>query len=564
MLARGFTVAQLLIWTLFVVSNVEGRTEEDADWETTSEIYLETTTEQQQEDSKRSVLVNIESLHDNCKIDRLNIGGICRCRHFKYDLPGETAFFELQQQSGKNYESDEKEHIESLIMENSTFVNFPLHLFYELPKLSELDMRQCGVRHVTWECFVSANKLRILLLSDNEIVELGDSVFNYATELEYLFLNNNQLEVFHPDAFKGLRQLRHLDLSANRLDSLPDLLFEELVSLQELHLAENQLRYISDDLLEHNTRLRTIILHTNHLRSLEEFAFSSATNLLHLDVSNNQELKVLLLSINTGYLMARNCSLNRVNIFGAVTNVDLENNQLQELYFSISEALQHLVLRNNSLQQLAALSHVPRLRHLNVADNPQLGVLPADWQTPQLERLDLSNTGLLEVPLAALRGMPQLRNLNVSANKISDIDPQHFEQLNLLTHFYIHANYWNCFNLRLVMDLLIKPRGISYTVDTYDPEYPGEYFDGIACMYRLSESEQPTPQLEPEFTSTQRSAELVEESEVEKLRREFKAVVQHFEERIDMVNLQLQTLNDKMQSLERLNSSMWNQISITV
>ncbi|XP_034485215.1 insulin-like growth factor-binding protein complex acid labile subunit [Drosophila innubila] len=485
------------------------------------------------------------------------------------------AFFELPTKvhiapDGATYELGEEERLVTLIMENATFVNFPLHLFYELPQLSDLDMRHCNMRYVSWECFLEANKLKILLLSDNEIAQLDESSFSYASELEYLFISYNKLSSLHPDAFKGLGQLRHLDLSNNQLELLPEQLFEELSALQELVLAENKLRYISSELLSHNTRLQTVVLHTNQLQNLGEYAFHSAPLLLFVELSHNPGLEVLLLSLNAGHLLARNCSLSRVNLFGAVSNVDLDNNHLQELYFSTSEALEHLVLRNNSLQQLATLSNVPRLRHLNVADNPQLGDLPNDWQTPELERLDLSNTGLLQLPLEALRGMPQLRKLNVSANNISEINPQDFEQLTQLTHFYIHANNWNCFNLRLVMDMVIIQHGISYTVDKFNDDFPGEYIYGIECMYRLPEQEQMTSDMQQEVDSSSASSatieysQLVEPNVVEKLRQELKSVVQHFETRLDMVSGQLNTLNAKMQTLEHMNSSLWNQVSIRI
>ncbi|KAL7730625.1 hypothetical protein ACLKA6_003404 [Drosophila palustris] len=569
---RARDAVHLFIGILLVAANAKARTEDEDVKEMDEDLTTETTTEL----SSKKRLVNIESLQENCKFERTKIDVISHCSGFNFDRPDVMAFFELVTQvriapDGATYELSEEQRLSSMTMKNSTFVNFPLHLFYELPQLSELDMRHCHMRHVSWECFLAANKLKILLLSDNEIAELGESSFSYASELEYMFLNNNNLSSLHPDAFKGLRQLRHLDLSNNQLDLLPERLFEELSGLQELLLAENKLRSISSELLSHNSRLQTVILHSNQLQQLGEYAFSSAPHLLLVDVSHNPGLEVLLLRLNSGHLLARNCSLNRVNLYGAVSNVDLDNNHLQELYFSNSEALQHLVLRNNSLQQLATLSLVPRLQHLNVADNPQLGDLPNDWQTPELERLDLSNTGLLQLPLAALRGMPRLRKLNVSANSISDIDPQDFKQLSQLTHFYIHANNWNCFNLRMVMDMLILEHSISYTVDNFNADFPGEYINGIACMYRLyrqPESEEISSNVKQEVDSSSASSssseflQLVEPNEVEKLRQEFKSVVQHFEQRLDEVSAQLGSLNAKMQSLEHMNSSLWNQMSI--
>lgn len=434
MKARLRIAVHLIVLLLLAVATTQARIQDDNELEVvlddnageeTEQYPTEATSEASTERVNKMRLVNIMSLQEYCEIKQ----GKALCKGFHFDDPEELGFFDLATQvriasDGATYELGAKQPLSTLIMENSTFVNFPLHLFYELPLLSELDMRHCRMQHVSWECFVAADKLKIMLISDNAITELEERVFTYASGLEFLFLNNNQLNRLHADAFKGLRQLRHLDLSGNQLEELPEGLFADLTMLHHLTIADNRLRFISSEMLAQNERLQTVILQGNQLRQLGEYAFSSAPQLLALDVSHNGPLEVLVLNLNAGHLLACNCSLHRVNIFGAVTNVDLGDNRVQELYFSASEALEDLVLRNNSLVQLATLSQVPRLRRLNVANNPKLRELPSEWETPQLERLDLSNTGLEQLPHAVLRGMPQLRKLNVSVNNISEINPQ--------------------------------------------------------------------------------------------------------------------------------------------
>ncbi|XP_030373557.1 protein artichoke [Scaptodrosophila lebanonensis] len=546
-------------------------------------------------------LRNINSLRENCDLVE------SRCQGFNFPMADEVAFFDLQTEvriapDGATYQLGGEKRMERLTFENSTFVNFPLHLFYEL-ELKELDMRGCNVRHVTWDAFLMANKLQVLLLSRNNIHRLEASVFGFATELQYLFLDGNKLRHVHAQTFKGLRKLRHLDLSENRLNILPDHIFDDLEQLREVVLAQNRLRAIGNELFAHNSQLLIVSLHTNRLRELGEYAFRSPMQqqqreqaqpqqqqdreavkprqqLLNLDLSHNEQLNVLVLNLNAGYLWARNCSLYRVNVYGSVTNVDLSDNRLMELYFSAPEALQHLQLRNNSLAQLASLSRVPNLQHLDVSDNPALKELPAGWQTPALELLDISNTSHTEMPMAALEGMPQLRKLNVSANNLTEIDPNAFDRLSHLTHFYIHANNWNCYNLNLIMDLLIRPHGITYTVDAFDQYFPGQYINGIACMYRLPEDDDSSNEFEsrsleprPEIMDTQASAsvENLQElkidpalEEVNKLRQELKVVVQHFEEKLDRVSEQFNALDAKMKAIETLNSTFWKQVTITV
>lgn len=362
-----------------------------------------------------------------------------------------------------------------------------------------------------------------------------------------------------------------MDLTENRLVTLPPDIFSDLKSLRHVGLADNLLATIDSDLFAHNPILHSVSLHRNRLRELGEYAFRSRgrdRQIYSIDLSHNPQLAVLLLNFNASNLAVRNCSLDRVNLYGSVTNVDLSDNRVQELYFPASEALEHLVLRNNSLVQLASLSRVPRLRHLDVADNPGLGQLPAGWQTPHLEMLVLRNTGQVDLPLEAIEGMPNLRKLDISGNNLTDIDPSAFATLSHLTHFYIHGNNWNCFSLRTLMDVLIRPNGITYTVDSVDQEFSGEYIHGIACMYRMPEKESldsssSSSEISASVESTQRLGNS-DPSEVDKLRQELKAVVQHFEAKFDLILDQLGQLNEQMQSIERLNKTVWSQVTLTV
>ncbi|KAH8255001.1 hypothetical protein KR032_000156 [Drosophila birchii] len=515
--------------------------------------------------------VQVSSLEGHCRTE----GEVTRCSGFDFDGEDQKARFDLQTAvriapDGTTYDVGDEWPASTLIFENCTFTYFPLRLFYTL-EVSELDIRGCGIRYMYWENFSTAEKLVILLLTDNEIEDLPGGTFRGAGHLQFLFLNRNRLGQLQEGAFDNLKELQHLDLTENRLQALPPGVFSDLKSLRHVGLADNFLTTVDNDLFAHNPILHTVSLHRNQLCELGEHAFRSQDRdrqIYSIDLSHNPQLTVLLLNFNASNLDARNCSLDRVNLYGSVTNVDLSDNRVRELYFPASEALEHLVLRNNSLVQLATLSRVPRLRHLDVADNPNLGQLPAGWHTPHLETLVLRKTGQLEFPIEAIEGMPNLHKLDISGNNLSEINPSAFATLSQLTHFYIHGNNWNCFNLRSLMDMLIRPNGITFTVDSVDPDFPGEYIHGVACMYRMPEKES----LDSSYSSSEISASVeatqnlgnFEPSEVEKLRQEFKSVVQHFEAKFDFILQQLGQLNEQMQSLERLNNTVWSHVTLSV
>ncbi|KAH8315077.1 hypothetical protein KR059_007056 [Drosophila kikkawai] len=525
------------------------------------------------EDADRHT-VQVSSLEGHCHTQ----GEVTRCSGFNFEGEDEKARFDLQTAvriapDGTTYDVGDEWPASTLIFKNSTFTHFPLRLFFAL-EVSELDIRGCGIRYMYWENFsTGAEKLVILLLTDNEIEDLPAGTFRGAGHLQFLFLNRNRLGQLQEGAFENLKELQHLDLTENRLEALPPGVFSDLNSLRHVGLADNFLATVDSDLFAHNPILHSVSLHRNQLRELGEHAFRSRLRgrdrqIYSIDLSHNPQLAVLLLNFNASNLDVRNCSLDRVNLYGSVTNVDLSDNRVRELYFPASEALEHLVLRNNSLVQLASLSRVPRLRHLDVADNPDLGQLPAGWHTPHLETLVLRNTGQVELPLEAIEGMPNLRKLDISGNNLTEINPSAFATLSQLTHFYIHGNSWNCFNLRTLMDVLIRPNGITFTVDSVDPDFPGEYIHGIACMYRMPEKEA----LDSSYSSSEISASVEatqnlansEPGEVEKLRQELKSVVQHFEAKFDNILQQLHQLNEQMQSIERFNQTVWSQVTLSV
>lgn len=522
-------------------------------------------------DSGSSRIVLVSSLEGHCQTE----GKVTSCRGFEFAGEDEKATFDLPTEvriaeDGTTYEVGDEEHSRTLIFENCTFTNFPLRLFYTL-EVSELDMRSCGIRFIYWENFsIGADKLVILLLSDNHIEVLPTKTFRGAGNLEFIFLNRNKLGKLQAGAFDNLLKLQYLDLTENRLEALAADVFAGLKSLRHVGLAGNQLTTIESDLFAHNPDLLSVAMQNNRLRDVGEYAFRSRGRhhqMQYVDLSNNPELVVLLLNINATNLTARNCSLDRVNLYGSVTNVDLSDNRVRELYFPASEALEHLVLRNNSLVQLASLSRVPRLRHLDVADNPNLGQLPDGWRTPHLEMLVLRNTGQMELPLVALQGMQNLQKLDISGNNLTEIDPSAFPTLTQLTHFYIHGNNWNCFSLRNIMDVLIRANGIAYTVDNYDPDFPGEYFHGIACMYRLPEKEGVDSSSSSEISASVESSAITsssDPSEVDKLRDELKAVVQHFDSKFDLIFSKLAQLNEQIQAFEVLNKTVWSQVTLSV
>lgn len=501
------------------------------------------------------------------------------CSGFIYDNKEEIVAFQRKTEvsftSETTYRIKEAKDYSSLSFINSKFSNFPLSLFYAF-NVEELDFRNCSVETLKWDNFLMADRLKILLLSENLLKEIKPMLFTYAENLSFLFLDSNRISRLHNDSFKGLAKLNYLDLHDNLIETLPSLVFSHLSALQQINLSGNRLKIIEESLFSGNPHLFSIFLQSNQLEFIEQYAFQEQELLKYLDISHNSELRLLVnANIRVENLWAKNCSLRRINIYGEAINVDLQHNQIIELYFSQPEYLETLRLQANSLEQISSLSRSNNLRILDISNNPNLITLPGLWQINALERLDMSNTSLKHIPIDVLASPNRLRTLNVSYNQLEEINPQNFKYFKKLTHFYIHHNNWNCYNLQLLMDMIIKPLEISYTYDEFDDNFPGEYINGIKCMYRLDEEtieanefndarSQESLSVAPEDIQVYNQLNFENVKEVEKLRREFKAIIGIYEEKFSLILNKLNDLDLRLKQFEQFNQTLWKQVSIIV
>ncbi|XP_055849768.1 leucine-rich repeat-containing protein 15 [Episyrphus balteatus] len=446
----------------------------------------------------------------------------------------------------------------SILFENSTFSNFPLNLFLTFPNLTELDMRNCSMNHVTWENFLWAVNLKVLFLSNNLLSKIDELVFCYALNLQFLWIENNRIRSLVSESFKGLTQLKYLSLLGNRITYLPDGLFDDLRSLEVVILTENRISSIQDNLFTKSPNLMSIDLKENRIHNISDDAFKGLEHIMKLDISQNKLLRSLILNVDASHFYVNSCSLRQVNIYGRVNFAQMNSNRILELYFSQPESLLRLDLRNNSLQQIASLTHAENLKILNLSDNPKLESVPDPWGVISLEKLDLSNTGLKEFPQSILgqKETPsQVYFLNISSNSIKQIDPKIFSRLENITNFYFHANTWNCFYLQLMMDLLINPRQMAYSRDAFNSLFAGEYIGGIECMYRSVEDENDNIALiKKTFSSS---------SEVDELRSELKTIVQFYEEKFAKVMETLENVKIKLDTLTMENATIWQHITLT-
>ncbi|MCR6637591.1 MAG: LRR-like protein [Sporocytophaga sp.] len=165
------------------------------------------------------------------------------------------------------------------------------------------------------------------------------------TNLEYIYLNNNQLT--NADFVIGNTNLIQIQLYYNKLTFFPEL--RGFTKLQKLFLSGNQLSWISG--LQYLTSLENLQLGVNRFDSLPDFSKNIKLNEFHCD---RNRLK----------------NLNGIEKLSGLKIIYCWGNQLEDLSeLENNTTLEELYAEENLLTTLPDFSNKPSLRKLTVINN---------------------------------------------------------------------------------------------------------------------------------------------------------------------------------------------------
>ncbi|XP_053713650.1 vasorin-like [Synchiropus splendidus] len=238
--------------------------------------------------------------------------------------------------------------------------------FRHLKDLQMLDMSQNELGEVPDGVFEMLSSLKNLDLSTNHITHISKDSFSGLVQLERLYLSSNRIHSIHVDAFNGLEQLLELKLEKNQLTSLPSL---RLPSLLLLDLSHNNIPLIGPSDLQ-TPHLESLKLASLALSFLDEELIASLGNLHELDISMNQlsEVPQALKQDSLKGLIKLNV---KGNPFGEFRKED----------FQKLTGLQHLDIRGIHLQEFPQnfFEAFPKLATLTAAENPFNCMCPLAW-----------------------------------------------------------------------------------------------------------------------------------------------------------------------------------------
>ncbi|XP_057654464.1 chondroadherin-like [Diorhabda carinulata] len=294
---------------------------------------------------------------------------------------------------------------------------------------------------INYNKFIDFNKvfptsnLTYLNLANNNIFNISDSIFKNLQNMVVLILSYNDLEIIHPDAFRGL----YLEESL-----MP------LRSLKELRLDHNKLHSLNQDIFEHTTNIEILDLSFNPLDVIDHHTLLAIDNLIYL---KELYLQYTMISGLPDYLL---------HTPKYIRVLDLSGNQgITKIPQTLSDAkkLERLFLNNTGFTNLTKengfplmpnlkVLHLCRNEHLHVIDRYALCGLGNLTELIMSDNIDLVTIADLAFACRSEVGggvvYPPIKKLHIGNNKLAYLDSEIIARWDGLSELDIRENPWTC------------------------------------------------------------------------------------------------------------------------
>ena len=237
------------------------------------------------------------------------------------------------------YEEDFQEYYR--LLPNTTACKFtcPTKLFCTLGCHTITTLYPNGTLQNSLLIYPDVHKITTLYWASRRISTLKLDAFDAFHFLETLFLHKNELTRIYPGLFNSLKMLRGLYLSVQTINEIqPGNVFNDLSNLERLYLHENDIKHLEADVFMGLTRLTVLYLRHNHLTELHYSLFEDLTQVYFISLNDNLIRKLPSQLFKSGV---------RLQV------LNLANNNLTTLesdIFQTCEALESLDLRGNDLK----------------------------------------------------------------------------------------------------------------------------------------------------------------------------------------------------------------------
>ncbi|XP_043928476.1 toll-like receptor 8 [Protopterus annectens] len=288
---------------------------------------------------------------------------------------------------------------------------------------------------------------KVLDLSQNNIFFIAQEQFKHFNDVACLNLSGNALRVpLNGTEFIYLTNVQYLDMSKNEVDLAYDYAFVELKKLEILDLSYNAYYFLIIGIthtlafIEHLPKLKILNLNGNQIATLTN------TNL------SSQSLKVLMFSKNRLDVLWKESDERHKNLFSNLinlTDLNISRNRLKfispSIFQNLPRSLKILNLRNNQLHSFdfGHLAYFPRLRLLDLSSNI-LRDVTLNLQNSSLHTLLLARNKIHTLGDEFLAFAKSLRYLDLSYNKLGTINQSTFSTENYLEVLLLKGNPFIC------------------------------------------------------------------------------------------------------------------------
>ncbi|XP_057620860.1 leucine-rich repeats and immunoglobulin-like domains protein 1 [Chionomys nivalis] len=287
---------------------------------------------------------------------------------------------------------------------------------------------------------------RSLNLSYNKLSEIDSGVFEDLTNLQEVYLNNNELTAI-PSLGAASAHVVSLFLQHNKIPSVDGSQLKSYLSLEVLDLSLNNITEIRSSCFPNGLRIRELNLASNRISSLESGAFDGLSrSLLTLRLSKNRITQLPVKAFKLPRLTQLDLNRNRIRLIEGLTFqgldslevLKLQRNNISKLtdgaFWGLSK-MHVLHLEYNSLVEVngGSLYGLTALHQLRLSDNSISRIQRDGWSFCQkLHELVLSFNNLTRLDEESLAELSSLSILRLSHNAISHIAEGAFKGLKSL------------------------------------------------------------------------------------------------------------------------------------
>ncbi|XP_064455105.1 slit homolog 3 protein-like [Ornithodoros turicata] len=416
--------------------------------------------------------------------------------HTKTDRSGTTVFYK----GAPNVEQLRHDLMElniprpfSLVVTDTNITTLPEFSFANLT-LNVLRMVRCGIESLHTDSLVglenvelldlsknslttvpsalaALKSLQLLYITFNRITTIGLELTRLSSSLTRINLNGNVISSIREDALKNMNRLLRFAANNNRIESIPKTLFSTAPRLQQIDLRWNLIEDV-ENLFDGLLELHTLKLEDNRIRHIRTLSASNLPSLESLSLDHNP--------IDTFTLFhSRNAAIESLSL------QHCKISDVASIPFSCIDRLRFLRLRFNRIKHIDSDSFPKSVNTSSYSSITRRDFYPSNCKADNenkagillvidishnyidainnafrglqlLERLDIDNNDLENVPDDAFKSNINLKTLNMGYNKISWIGKHAFSSLVNLVVLKLSNNRLTSLNGSLYIMPMVK------------------------------------------------------------------------------------------------------------